>query len=105
MRLVSVVLAAGQGTRMKSALPKVLHPLGGQPLVCYAVDMATAVTGRPPVLVVGYAGEQVRAVAGERARYVWQAEQLGTGHAVLQARDLLVGEADAVLVSYADMPL
>jgi bifunctional UDP-N-acetylglucosamine pyrophosphorylase/glucosamine-1-phosphate N-acetyltransferase len=105
MRLVSVVLAAGQGTRMKSALPKVLHPLGGQPLVCHAVVTATAVTGRPPVLVVGYAAEQVRAAIGDRARYVWQAEQLGTGHAVLQARDLLAGEADAVLVSYADMPL
>jgi bifunctional UDP-N-acetylglucosamine pyrophosphorylase/glucosamine-1-phosphate N-acetyltransferase len=105
MRLVSVVLAAGQGTRMKSALPKVLHPLGGQPLVCYAVDMATAITGSPPVLVVGYAAEQVREVIGDRARYAWQAEQLGTGHAVLQARSLLAGEADAVLVSYADMPL
>ena len=105
MRLTAVVLAAGHGTRMKSALPKVLHPLAGQPLVHYAVTAAAAVTGQPPVLVVGHGAEQVKAFLGDRARYVTQAQQLGTGHAVLQARDLLAGWADAILVSYADMPL
>ncbi len=90
---------------MKSALPKVLHPLAGQPLVHYAVATATAVTGAPPVLVVGHGGDQVRAALGDRARYVTQAQQLGTGHAVLQARELLRGQAEAVLVTYADMPL
>ena len=105
MRLISVILAAGQGTRMKSDLPKVLHPLAGQPLVLYAVQVAQAVTGTRPVLVVGHGSGQVRQVLGDRVRYVVQERQLGTGHAVLQARDLLVGQADAVLVSYADMPL
>ena len=83
MRLTAVVLAAGQGTRMKSALPKVLHPLAGQPLVHYAVTAAAAVTGQSPVLVVGHGAEQVKAFLGDRARYVTQAQQLGTGHAVL----------------------
>ncbi|PKO23051.1 MAG: UDP-N-acetylglucosamine diphosphorylase/glucosamine-1-phosphate N-acetyltransferase [Chloroflexi bacterium HGW-Chloroflexi-1] len=105
MRLTAVILAAGQGTRMKSTTPKVLHPLAGQPLVSYAVDTATRVTGVAPVLVVGHGSERVRAALGDRARYVMQAEQLGTGHAVLQARELLLGQADAVLVTYADMPL
>ncbi|MEJ5199324.1 MAG: NTP transferase domain-containing protein [Anaerolineae bacterium] len=105
MRLTAVILAAGQGTRMKSALPKVLHSLAGRPLVEYAVETATAVTGTTPVLVVGHGSELVRQTLGDRARYVLQAQQLGTAHAVLQARDLLWGQADAVLVSYADMPL
>ncbi len=105
MRFSAVILAAGQGTRMKSALPKVLHPLAGRPLVSYAVATATAVTGAKPVLVVGYGGGQVQASLGGAARYVTQAQQLGTGHAVLQARDLLLGQSDAVLVTYADMPL
>ena len=105
MRLTAVILAAGQGTRMKSDLPKVLHPLAGRPLVEYAVETALAVTGVPPVLVIGYGSEQVRAILGDRARYVLQERQLGTGHAVLQARSALAGQADAVLVFYADMPL
>jgi bifunctional UDP-N-acetylglucosamine pyrophosphorylase/glucosamine-1-phosphate N-acetyltransferase len=105
MQLTAVILAAGQGTRMKSALPKVLHPLGGQPLVLYSVSTATAVTSAPPVLVIGHGADDVRQLVGDRARYAYQAQQLGTGHAVLQARDQLAGQADAVLVTYADMPL
>jgi bifunctional UDP-N-acetylglucosamine pyrophosphorylase/glucosamine-1-phosphate N-acetyltransferase len=105
MRLAAVVLAAGQGARMKSSLPKVLHPVLGRPLVGYAIDTAVEVTGRAPVLVVGHGAEQVRETLGDRAEYALQAEQLGTGHAVLQARDALLGRADQVLVWYADMPL
>lgn len=105
MRLMAVILAAGQGTRMKSDLPKVLHPLAGRPLVAYAVETATRVTGTLPVLVIGHGGEQVRQALGAQARYVTQAQQLGTAHAVMQARDLLLGQADAILVTYADMPL
>lgn len=105
MSLDVVILAAGQGTRMKSTLPKVLHPLGGQPMVCYSVQTATAVSGRPPVLVISYGGEQVREVVGEAARYAVQAQPLGTGHAVEQARALLEGQGQHVLVFYADMPL
>ena len=105
MRLTAVILAAGQGTRMKSALPKVLHPLGGRPMVHYSVSTATSVTGIPPVLVIGHGGEQVQTALGDRARYVTQSPQFGTGHAVLQARTLLMGQTDAVLVTHADMPL
>lgn len=104
-RLAAVVLAAGQGTRMKSSLPKVLHPVLGRPLVDYAVNTALDVTGSRPVLVVGHGADQVKAALGERAEYALQVEQLGTGHAVLQARDILLGQADQVLVWYADMPL
>jgi bifunctional UDP-N-acetylglucosamine pyrophosphorylase/glucosamine-1-phosphate N-acetyltransferase len=105
MTLSVVILAAGQGTRMKSSLPKVLHRLGGQPLATYAVDSGRALSGGAPVLVVGHGGDQVRAALGDRCDYVVQAEQLGTGHAVLQARDLLAGRGGRVLVFYADMPL
>src|SRR5512142_2337310 len=90
--LTAVILAAGQGTRMRSALPKVLHPLAGRPMVDYSVATATAVTGKPPVLVIGHGAEQVRAAVGDRARYALQAEQLGTGHAVRQAYDLVAAE-------------
>ncbi len=108
--LSAVILAAGLGTRLKSALPKVLHPLGGRPLVTYAIAAAAAVTGRPPVLVVGHGAEAVRAALGDSVTYVEQAEQLGTGHAVLQAAAAqaaaaLKGASGLVLVTYGDMPL
>jgi bifunctional UDP-N-acetylglucosamine pyrophosphorylase/glucosamine-1-phosphate N-acetyltransferase len=99
-----VILAAGQGTRMKSDLPKVLHPLAGKPLVQYVVEMATQLTSEKPLLVVGHGADQVRQVVGDRVIYVEQREQLGTGHAVLQARPLLEGRSETVAVCYADMP-
>jgi bifunctional UDP-N-acetylglucosamine pyrophosphorylase/glucosamine-1-phosphate N-acetyltransferase len=105
MKLATVILAAGQGVRMKSDLPKVLHPLLGRPLVTYAVETARALTGTTPVLVVGYGAEAVRETVGDDAVFVEQAEQRGTGHAVLQAREVLQGQSDLVLVTYADMPL
>lgn len=105
MKVGIVILAAGQGTRMKSDLPKVLHPLAGKPLVLHAVETAEALTEHPPVLVVGHGADDVRDVVGDRAVYAQQDEQLGTGHAVLQARSALQGRTDQVLVTYADMPL
>jgi len=105
MTLDVVVLAAGQGTRMKSKLPKVLHALSGKPLVMYSVEAAQQVSGRLPVVVVAHSGEQVRETVGGRARFVEQAEQLGTGHAVIQARDLLKDASEHVIVIYGDMPL
>ena len=105
MRVVAVILAAGQGTRIKSNLPKVLHPVAGEPMVLHAIGAAKGVSEDRPVLVVGVGGDRVRETVGERARYVDQQQQLGTGHAVLQARSLLVGQSDVVLVTYADMPL
>jgi len=100
-----VILAAGQGTRMRSDLTKVLHPLGGKTLVTHALDAARALTDATPILVVGRGSAAVREAVGDGATFVEQAEQLGTGHAVLQARELLQGQFDLVLVSCADMPL
>ena len=105
MRTKSIILAAGQGTRMHSALPKVLHHLLGRPMAWYAVDTALKATGSQPVVVVGYGAENVMQALGETALFVRQEPQLGTGHAVLQARPLLEGKCDLVLVTYADMPL
>ncbi len=106
MKLAAVVLAAGQGTRMKSALPKVLHPVAGVPMVQHSLASAAAVTDATPVLVVGHGSEQVRAEVGDRARYALQEQQLGTGHAVRQAESLLREDGITdVLVTYADMPL
>lgn len=104
MKVANVILAAGFGTRMKSSLPKVMHPLMGRPMVEWPVRMAEAVTHRPPVVVVGHRRELVETHLGERAVYVVQEELLGTGHAVQQAAPVLRGQVDAVIVSYADMP-
>jgi bifunctional UDP-N-acetylglucosamine pyrophosphorylase/glucosamine-1-phosphate N-acetyltransferase len=110
--LSGVILAAGHGTRLQSARPKVLHPLAGQSLVSYAVEamaaalaLGSAATGRRPVLVVGPESEAVRAVLGDRVSYVVQPEPLGTADAVRQAEGELKGASAAVLVTYADMPL
>lgn len=105
MRITAVVLGAGQGTRMRSELPKVLHPVLGRPLAWYALEAARQATQSRPVMVIGYAGEMVRQALGEAAEYVVQEPQLGTGHAVMQAEALLNGKTDLVLVTYADMPL
>ena len=111
MRLAAVVLAAGQGTRMKSNLPKVLHAIAGKPMAQWALDSVSAVGAEHITLVVGHGGNQLRSALSNiqspitNLRFVEQAEQRGTGHAVLQARDVLRGKADAVLVTYGDMPL
>jgi bifunctional UDP-N-acetylglucosamine pyrophosphorylase/glucosamine-1-phosphate N-acetyltransferase len=105
MKITAVLLAAGQGTRMKSDLPKVLHPLCGKPMIWHVLQaLQTAVT-EPPVVVVGHGAEAVKASLGASARTVLQEPQLGTGHAVMQAEALLKGETDLVIVTYADMPL
>lgn len=105
MSVEVIILAAGQGTRMKSRLPKVLHPLGGRPMVLYTIQTATLLSSKPPLLVIGHNGEQVRQLVGDAARYVVQEEQLGTGHAVAKAEALLRGRSEHVIVCYADMPL
>ncbi len=105
MNLSVVILAAGQGTRMKSSLAKVLHPICGRRMVQYAVDSGRALTGRAPTLVIGNGGDDVRAALGDQCDYVIQAEQLGTAHAVLQTANILRERGGHVLVWYADMPL
>jgi bifunctional UDP-N-acetylglucosamine pyrophosphorylase / glucosamine-1-phosphate N-acetyltransferase len=105
MKLSTVILAAGQGTRMKSSLPKVLHKLLGKPIAWYALEVARQVTADKSVMVIGYGADQVRQALGDQAEYVLQEQLLGTGHAVMQAETLLSGKSDLVLVIYADMPL
>ncbi len=105
MKTTAVLLAAGQGTRMKSDLPKVLHRVAGRPMVFYALEAARQASTEKPILVVGYGAETVRSAVGSASRYVMQKEQLGTGHAVMQAEALLRGKSDYVIVTYADMPL
>jgi len=105
MTITAVILAAGQGTRMCSKLPKMLHPLMGRPLIQYALDAAGAATDQTPVVVVGHGAEQVREAVGEAARFALQEQQLGTANAVQAAEGLLSGKTDLVLVIFADMPL
>ncbi|MGB5651999.1 MAG: bifunctional UDP-N-acetylglucosamine diphosphorylase/glucosamine-1-phosphate N-acetyltransferase GlmU [Sedimenticolaceae bacterium] len=101
-----VILAAGQGTRMKSAMPKVLHRLSGKSLLEHVIDCARALSPDEIVVVYGHGGEKVReALAGQPdLRWAEQAEQLGTGHAVQQAMPHLE-TSDQVLVLYGDVPL
>ena len=105
MPLEVIVLAAGQGKRMRSDLPKVLHPIGGRPLLAHVLDAARALEPKKTLVVHGHGAEKVRA-AFEDARVEWvlQAEQLGTGHAVQQAMKQASGGGD-VLILYGDVPL
>lgn len=105
MKTTAVLLAAGQGTRMNSELPKMLHPICGQPMVFHALNTARAASTETPVVVIGHGAQAVRQALGEAANCVTQAQQLGTGHAVLQAETLLKNKTDYVLVTYGDMPL
>ncbi len=101
----AVILAAGQGTRMRSNLPKVLHLLSGRPLIQYSLEAVQDLAVNPPVVVIGHGGDVVRQTVGNAARFVVQQPQLGTAHAVMTAESLLKPEADFVVVTYADMPL
>jgi len=105
MKVTSIILAAGKGTRMRSGLPKVLHPLLGKPMFEYALETARQVTGLDPVMVIGHEADAVRQAVGSHARFVVQEPQLGTGHAVQQSESLLSGQTELVLVTSADMPL
>jgi bifunctional UDP-N-acetylglucosamine pyrophosphorylase / glucosamine-1-phosphate N-acetyltransferase len=101
-----VVLAAGEGTRMRSSLPKVLHPICGRPLLGHVLAVADALEAAATVVVLAQETiDQVRAQFGERYNYTVQVERLGTGHAVLQARSLLLNRSDEVLVLFGDTPL
>ena len=104
MNTIALLLAAGYGKRMKSDLPKVLHPLVGRPMIEWCVRAVQPLATGRPVVVVGHGKEQVQAALAGQADFVEQAEQRGTGHAVMQAAPLFVDGVDAVLVSYGDMP-
>ena len=105
MKITAVILAAGQGTRMNSDLPKVLHPVCGVPMIAHSLAAVKAASSETPVVIIGHGAEAVREFLGEKARCVIQDPQLGTGHAVQQAESILRGKTDLVLVTYADMPL
>ncbi|HBT47449.1 MAG TPA: bifunctional UDP-N-acetylglucosamine diphosphorylase/glucosamine-1-phosphate N-acetyltransferase GlmU [Peptococcaceae bacterium] len=103
-KVVAVVLAAGEGKRMRSDRPKVLHRVAGRSLVEHVLAAVEAAGITECVVVVGHGGEEVREELGPGFRYAWQEKQLGTGHALAQARDP-AGEGDTVLVLCGDTPL
>ncbi|MBR4944199.1 MAG: bifunctional UDP-N-acetylglucosamine diphosphorylase/glucosamine-1-phosphate N-acetyltransferase GlmU [Peptococcaceae bacterium] len=105
MKTTAVILAAGQGTRMKSKLPKVLHKALGKPMVQWVIDCLTQAGVEDKIAVLGHGGEQVAQVVEQQAAIVYQAEQLGTGHAVMQAVPALAEENECVLVICGDTPL
>ncbi|CAA0115293.1 Bifunctional protein GlmU [Halioglobus japonicus] len=105
MNLEVVILAAGQGTRMKSRLPKVLHAVGGKPLLEHVINTAQALLPKALHVVAGHGSEQVQeALSGYDINWVLQSERLGTGHAVMQALPS-VADDSVVLVLYGDVPL
>jgi bifunctional UDP-N-acetylglucosamine pyrophosphorylase/glucosamine-1-phosphate N-acetyltransferase len=105
MKLAVVVMAAGMGTRMKSKIPKVLHPILGKPMLQHVLDTVNPLQSIETVVVVGHAAEQVQTAFTDQATFVVQMPQLGTGHAVQQAQALLDGKAETILVVPADLPL
>ncbi len=105
MGLSVVILAAGQGTRMRSRLPKVLHPIAGKPMLQHVIDTSKSLRAESLHVIYGHGGEAVqKAINEEGINWVLQAEQLGTGHAVKQAAPNLNDEDD-VLILYGDVPL
>lgn len=105
MTVAVMILAAGQGTRMLSKKQKILHEVGGKPMVAHAFAAAQAVAALPPVLIVGPGEEGVRSLLGDQADYVVQPEQLGTGHAAMMGREVLNGRSSQLIITYGDMPL
>lgn len=105
MALNVVILAAGKGTRMRSSLPKVLHPIAHKPMVSHVIDAAKALGAQTINVVYGFGGDQLRqTVTDPQIQWVLQDEQLGTGHAVAQAVPHIQDD-DQVLILYADVPL
>lgn len=106
MSLKAIVLGAGKGTRMKSDMAKVLHPVAGRPMVLWALDALAAIDVEETVVVVGHQADEVSAVLPDGVTPALQAEQLGTGHAVMVALEQMdVGPDDDIIVMPGDMPL
>lgn len=101
----AVILAAGKGTRMKSSLYKVLHPVCGKPMVEHVIDNVSSIKAEKIVTIIGHGAEEVKSVLKDKTEYALQAEQLGTAHAVMQAQDLLGSEEGTTLVICGDTPL
>lgn len=101
----AIILAAGQGTRMKSKLYKVLHPVCGKPMVQHVIDQVKSLNINEIVTVIGHGAEKVKAQLGDDSQYALQAEQLGTAHAVLQSEEMLSGREGVTIVVCGDTPL
>ena len=103
--LVAVILAAGKGTRMRSKYPKVLHKVGGKPMLQHVIDAASVAGCDEKVIIVGHEAELVEAMVGSQGKIALQAEQLGTGHAVMQTAEALKGFTGTALILCGDTPL
>ena len=101
----AIILAAGQGTRMKSKLYKVLHPVCGKAMVDHVLTQLEQDNLDEIVTIIGHGADKVQETLGTRTKYALQAEQLGTGHAVLQAEDILGDKEGMTLITCGDTPL
>ena len=105
MTIKTIILAAGQGTRMRSSLPKVLHEIADRPLLHHVYDTSQTLADNAVFIIYGHGGDLVKsALSHLDATWIEQREQLGTGHAVQQAVDY-IGDDDMVLILYGDVPL
>ena len=105
MKLKTLILAAGKGTRMKSNIPKIIHKVNGRPMISQILSVLNKIDSEENILILGYKKEEVLKVLGEDTSYVLQNEQLGTGHAVMQAKEKLKDYDGDVMVLYGDTPL
>lgn len=105
MKLKTLILAAGKGTRMKSELPKVIHKVNGIPMISKIIEVLSELNPEENILILGHKKEEVLKVVGENCDYVLQTEQLGTGHAVIQAKEKLQDYDGDVMVLCGDTPL
>ena len=103
--IMAIVMAAGKGTRMKSKKSKLVQKIYGKEIVKRAVENAQKAGVHEIVAVVGYMKEEVMAVLGDSVKYAFQEEMLGTGHAVIQAKEFLKGKKGKILVLNGDVPL
>ncbi len=104
-RVQVVIMAAGEGTRMKSKLPKVLHQVCGRSILDYVLDAADCISDSKPIVVIGSGSDLVRTHIGDRCSFAYQAERLGTGHAVMMAAPLLDRAREYTVVLAGDTPL
>lgn len=105
MKLKTLILAAGKGTRMKSDMPKVIHKVNGIPMITKIIDTLSGLNPEENILILGHKKEEVLKVVGKNCDYVLQTEQLGTGHAVIQAKEKLEGYDGDVMILCGDTPL
>ncbi len=103
--VIALILAAGAGTRMKSQMPKVLHEICGKPMLQHVIEQAEDLQVEKTIIVIGNGAEQVKETIGEKVDYVYQKEQLGTGHAVMEAEGLFKDYRGNILLLYGDTPL